>query len=80
MKAPTPNEIRNAVKVLEAYRDQVHIEAAHSIIELPDTSLGVHYAGRIGSQTLEKSGRIDDIITRLNDWRESLRQKLGIRV
>jgi hypothetical protein len=80
MKAPSPGDILIAVKVLEAYRDQLHIEAAHSIVELPETSLGKKYAGDIGSQTIENGGRIDDLITNLNDWRQSLRQKLGVRV
>lgn len=80
MKAPSTNEIRIAVKVLEAFRDQAHIEAADSIIQLPDSSLGAHYAGRIGSQALENSGRVEDIIARLNDWKESLRQNRGVHV
>ena len=80
MKAPSPGDIIIAVKVLEAFRDQLHIEAACSIIELPETSLGQNYARRIGSQTLEKSGRIEEVITRLNDWKDSLRKNQGVRV
>lgn len=80
MKTPSPGEIRTAIKVLEAYRDKLHVEATHSIVELPETSLGIHYAGRIGSQTLERTGRIEEIVTRLNEWRETLRQNSGIRV
>lgn len=80
MKAPSPGDIIIAVKVLEAYRDRLNIEAAHSIVELPETSLGKNYAGKIGSQTVENTGRIDDLITSLNDWRQSLGQKIGVRV
>jgi hypothetical protein len=80
MKTPSPGDILIAVKVLEAYRDQLNIEAAHSIAQLPETALGKNYAGNIGSQTIENGGRIDDLITRLNDWRQSLRQKIGVRV
>lgn len=80
MRTPSASEIRTAVKVLEALRDQVQIAAAHSIVEMPETSLGVQYAGRISSRTLEQSGRIDEIVTRLNEWRESLKQSHGIRV
>lgn len=80
MNTPSSGDILIAVKVLEAYRNQLHIEAAHNIVELPETSLGQHYAGRIGSQTIESSGRIDDLIMGLNDWRQSLRQNNGVRV
>jgi hypothetical protein len=80
MKAPSPGDLIIAVKVLEAYRERLHIEAANSIVDLPETSLGLHHAGRIGTKAIEMTGRVDELITNLNDWRQSLRQKIGVRV
>ena len=80
MKAPSPGDIIIAVKVLEAYRDQRNIEAAHSIAELPETPLGKKHSGNIGSQAIEDGANIDKLIIRLNDWKQSLRQKIGVRV
>ncbi len=80
MKTPTSNEIRTAVQVLQALSERIHINATDQVMHLSESSFGEHQAARIESQNLERSGRINDVIGQLNDWKETLRESRGIRV
>ncbi|MCI0541416.1 MAG: hypothetical protein L0Z50_39965 [Verrucomicrobiales bacterium] len=80
MKTPTSNEIRIAVHVLQALSERIHTNAADQVMHLSESTYGDHQAARIESRTLERSGRINDVIGQLNDWKETLRESRGIRV
>lgn len=80
MRTPSPNEIRIAVNVLQALSERIHTHAADSVMRLPESTFGDRQAARIESQTLERSGRIEDVITQLNDWKESLRESRSVHV
>lgn len=80
MRTPTANEIRIAVNVLQALSERIHADAAEHVMRLPESTFGDRHAARIESQTLERSGRIDDVITQLNEWQKSLRQSHSVRV
>jgi hypothetical protein len=80
MKTPSASEIRIAVAVLQALSERSHTEAADRVMQLPESTFGDRHAAQIESQTLERSGRIDDVIAQLNDWKETLRQNRDVRV
>jgi hypothetical protein len=42
---------------------------------MSDSSLGEHYAGRIGVNAIEQTSRIDDVAEQLKNWREELLQQ-----
>jgi hypothetical protein len=49
-------------------------------MNLPKSTFGDRQAAHIESQTLERSGRIEDVIMQLNVWKESLRESRSVRV
>jgi hypothetical protein len=80
MRTPSANEIRIAVNVLQALSERIHTHAADSVMNLPKSTFGDRQAAHIESQTLERSGRIEDVIMQLNVWKESLRESRSVRV
>ena len=80
MRTPTLNEIRIAVNVLKALSERIHTDAAERVMRLPESTFGDRHAASIESQTLERSGRVEDVIAQLNDWNATLRQTRGVRV
>ena len=52
--------------------ERLNAEAATSIIQLPDTQLGAHYAGKIGTRAIEQTARIKDVKTELRKWHKEL--------
>ncbi len=80
MKTPTSNEIRIAVQVLQALSERFQTNATDRVLHLSESSAGEHQTACIESRPLERSGRINDVIAQLNDWKETLRESRGIRV
>ena len=80
MKTPSPNELRVAIKILTALCERIDNDAAERVMRLPDCAFGDRHATRIESQTLEQTARIEAVITELNIWQETLRQRRGIHV
>ena len=72
MQIPTANELETAVEVLVRLGERLNTEAAHSIVQMPETQLGAHYAGNIRSQTLEQTLRIGAVAAQLKNWQEEL--------
>ena len=75
MLTPTTAELLNAVEVLKKLGERLNTHAAHSVMQLPDTSLGDHYAGRIEVRTIEQTSRIESVVEQLNNWRDELIQQ-----
>jgi hypothetical protein len=72
MQIPTTAELETAIEVLVKLGHRLNTEAAHSIVQMPETQLGVHYAGNIRSQTLEQTIRIGAVAAQLKNWQEEL--------
>jgi hypothetical protein len=72
MQNPTMAELETAIQVLTRLGERLNTEAAYSIIQMPKTQLGDHYAGDIGSATIEQNVRIGAIATKLKNWQEEL--------
>jgi hypothetical protein len=72
MQNPTMAELETALQVLARLGERLNTEAAYSIIQMPKTQLGDHYAGDIGSATIEQNVRIGAIAAKLKNWQEEL--------
>lgn len=75
MLTPTTAELFTAIEVLQKLGLRVNEQAAHSMIQMPNSSLGGHYAGRIGVNAIEQTTRIEDVVKQLKSWREELQQQ-----
>ena len=65
-------ELDTAIEVLVQFGKRLNAEATHSIIQMPETQLGIHYARNIRSQTLEQTIRIGTVVAQLKNWQEEL--------
>jgi hypothetical protein len=72
IQIPTADELEAAIKVLVKLGERLNAEAAHSIVQMPETQLGARYAGDIRSQTLEQTLRIGVVATQLKNWQEEM--------
>jgi hypothetical protein len=70
MQSPTNAELETAIGVLTKLGERLNTEAAHDIIQMPETGLGAHYAGDIGSQTIERTACISAVSAQLKIWHE----------
>ena len=75
MLTPTTTELFTAIEVLRKLGLRINEHAAHSVLQMPDSSLGEHYAGRIGVNAIEQTSRIEDVAGQLKNWREELLQQ-----
>jgi hypothetical protein len=72
MLTPTNAELLNAIEVLKKLGERINTHAAHSVIQMPESSLGEHYAGRIGVNAFEQTSRIETVAGQLQNWRDEL--------
>ena len=72
MLTPTTAELLNAIEVLNKLGERINTYAAHSVIQLPESSLGDHRAGRIEVTAIEQTSRIKIVAGQLQNWREAL--------
>jgi len=75
MLTPTTTELFTAIEVLRKLGLRINEHATHSVLQMPDSSLGEHYAGRIGLNAIEQTSRIEDVAGQLKNWREELLQQ-----
>jgi hypothetical protein len=75
MLTPTTAELFTAIEVLQKLGLRINEQAAHSMIQMPNSNLGGHYAGRIGVNAIEQTTRIEDVVKQLKSWREELQQQ-----
>jgi len=75
MLTPTTAELHNAIEVLKKLGERLNTHAAHSVMQLPDTSLGDRHAGQIEVRTIEQTSRIEAIAEQLKNWRDELIQQ-----
>ena len=75
MLTPTTSELFTAIEVLRKLGLRINEHATHSVLQMSDSSLGEHYAGRIGVNAIEQTSRIDGVADQLKNWREELLQQ-----
>jgi hypothetical protein len=75
MQTPTTVEFNTAIEVLKKYAERLNEQAAHSIIQMPESRLGVDYAARIQSQTIGQIGQIETVAVQVKNWRDEVFQQ-----
>ena len=75
MLTPTTTELFTAIEVLRKLGLRINEQAAHSVMQMPNNSLGGHYAGQIEVNAIEQTSRIESVARQLKDWREELTQQ-----
>ena len=59
----------------EVLGQRINEQAEHSAMQMPNSSLGGHYAGRIQVNAIEQTSRVEDVAGQLKSWREELLQQ-----
>ena len=75
MQTPTTVEFNTAIEVLKKYAERLNEQAAHSMIQMPESRLGVDYAARIQSQTIGQIGQIETVAAQIKNWRDEIFQQ-----
>jgi hypothetical protein len=75
MLTPTTAELLNAIEVLKKLGERINEHSDHSVMQLPETNLGDHSAGRIGVNTIEQTSCIETVAEQLKNWRDELIQQ-----
>jgi hypothetical protein len=75
MLTPTTAELLNAIEVLNKLGEHINTSAAHSVLQMSDTRLGDHNAGRIRVAAIEQTSRIKIVAEQLQNWRGELIQQ-----
>jgi hypothetical protein len=77
MQTPTTAQLRTAIEVLTKLGERLNIYAEHSVMQLSESQLGAHYAGRIEVGAIEQTTRIEAVAAQLKNWRDELLQQEG---
>jgi hypothetical protein len=75
MLTPTTAELLNAIKVLNRLGERINTSAADTVLQMSDTRLNDHHAGRIGVTAIEQTSRIKVVAEQLQNWRNELIQQ-----
>ena len=75
MQTPTTAEFDTAIEVLKKYAELLNEQAAHTVIQMPESRLGVDYAARIQSQTIGQIGQIETVAVQIKNWRDEIFQQ-----
>jgi hypothetical protein len=72
MQTPTTAQLRTAIEVLNKLGERLNTHAGHSVMQLAESPLGAHYAGRIEAGAIEQTTRIESVATQLKNWHDEL--------
>ena len=75
MLTPTTADLRTTIQVLEKLGERITARANHSMVEMPESPLGSHHAGRIEANAIEQTARIKLVSAQLKIWRDELLQQ-----
>ncbi len=75
MQTPTTAEFNTAIEALKKYAERLNEQAAHSMIQMSESRLGVDYAARIQSQTIGQIGQIETVAAQVKNWRDEIFQQ-----
>jgi hypothetical protein len=70
MQTPTTDEICSAIQVLKKLGERINEQASHSILQMPESQLGEHYAAQIEVNSIEQITRIETVAMQLQNWRD----------
>ncbi len=74
-KPPASDHLNIAIKVLTKFDLRLKVEAAHSILQIPETQLGAYYKASIQAQAIEQASRIAILSAQLKNWRDELSEQ-----
>src|SRR5882762_38623 len=74
MRTPTTSQLRTAIEVLKNLGERINENAAHSVIQLPE-SLRRPTAARIEARAIEQTTQIETVMAQLENWRDELKQE-----
>ena len=72
MQTPTATELRTAIEVLKKLGERLNTHAENSLMQLAESPVGTHEAGRIGVNAIEQTTRIESVVAQLVQWRTEL--------
>jgi len=72
MQTPTTAQLRTAIEVLKKLGERLNEDAAHSVMQLPETQFGDQYAARIEARAIERTTQIQIVAAQLESWRSEL--------
>ena len=75
MQTPTTSQLRTAIEVLKKLEERLNYEAAHTVMQLPETRLGDNYAARVEARAIERTTVVETVGAQLETWRDELLQK-----
>ena len=75
MQTPTTAQLRTAIEVLAKLGKRLNIHTEHTVMQLSESQLGAHYAGRIEVGAIEQTTRIEAVATQLKNWRDEQLQR-----
>jgi hypothetical protein len=75
MQTPTTAQLRTAIEVLTKLGERLNLHAEHPVMQLSESQLGAHDAGRIEVGAIEQTIRIGAVAAQLKNWRNELLQQ-----
>lgn len=72
MQTPTTTQLHTAIEVLRKLGERLIEQAAHSVMQLPETHVGDQCAARIEARAIERTGQIQLVTAQLENWRSEL--------
>jgi Mg2+/Co2+ transporter CorB len=75
MQTPSTAQIRTAIEVLKKFGEHINHNAAHLVIDLPETRFGDHVAARAKVVSIEQVTRIQTVAEQLEKWRSEIMQQ-----
>lgn len=75
MQTPTTAQLRTAIGVLKNLGERLNTHAEHSVMQLAESPVDAHQAGRIQFGAIEQTSRIETVVAQLEDWRTQLSQQ-----
>lgn len=75
MQTPSTAQIRTAIEVLNKLGERLNERASNSVMQLRESQFGERQAGRIETNTIEQTTRIQSVTAQLESWRNELLQQ-----
>ena len=75
MRTPTTSQLRTAIEVLKNLGERINENAAHSVIQLPESRFGDQHVARIEAHAIEQTTQIETVMAQLESWRDELQRQ-----
>jgi hypothetical protein len=77
METPTAKQLETAMEVLTRLGERLDRDTAHSMVQFPDTELGICYKASLQVQSIQQVKRIEAVSSQLKNWRDELSGQLA---